>query len=455
MMNSDDSPLSPDMDGTPAAVPVTTAVVYVPAAEMGEFRKRLAALNRKAVEAGLAEIRALSEKEVRYAYVPDYNPDGELRGYHLEPWSAVNPRHSLPVLLRKVELEYPIIKLGNWDVVAVVDAVKDGANLVFPLRNDPDVVAHAEKHRTSPVGCEHCGTKRRRTQSFLLRDPQGAFKEVGSTCLEAFTGIDPSKALFLARMYRAAEGGLDEALSRARPSMGTREFLIRVAHLVETVGFVSATSARDRGGVPTYRQAEFFQDTVRRLPGGWRAFEAAYDRHALLADAVIGWASTLNDRDGFEGNLHLLLSLPEMRMEPRCLAFAAAAIPAYRRAMEAAAREAAVPTSRHVGTPGEKRHAVLTVRGVFPFETIYGTQYRVNLEDVHGNKYSWKTGAGASVRALTETGDGPLVVSFKVKDHVEFRGEAITEISHLKCQRPAQAIEFSPEVEAALDAIGI
>lgn len=39
--------------------------------------------------------------------------------------------------------------------------------------------------------CNHCGTNRNRTSTYLLQSDDGEVKQVGSNCLEAFTGIAP------------------------------------------------------------------------------------------------------------------------------------------------------------------------------------------------------------------------------------------------------------------------
>jgi hypothetical protein len=59
-------------------------------------------------------------------------------------------------------------------------------------------VPEAYKNKTS-IQCDHCGWNRRRNHSVLLRNTEtGEYKEVGSTCVKDFFGLDPKGFLYMA-----------------------------------------------------------------------------------------------------------------------------------------------------------------------------------------------------------------------------------------------------------------
>ena len=64
--------------------------------------------------------------------------------------------------------------------------------------------------------CDHCNTNRYRGETWLLKHEDGAFKQVGTTCVKDFTGVDPSKYFDMFRMVSnefstlEEEEGLDE-----------------------------------------------------------------------------------------------------------------------------------------------------------------------------------------------------------------------------------------------------
>ena len=86
-----------------------------------------------------------------------------------------------------------IIKNEAWQFIAVIDHMQNG-NVIKAFRHD---VAIPTIYRTSKnTTCDHCNTKRFRTQTFILyNEDLKQFKQVGRNCLEVYAGIDVSKVL--------------------------------------------------------------------------------------------------------------------------------------------------------------------------------------------------------------------------------------------------------------------
>lgn len=94
-------------------------------------------------------------------------------------------------------LSVPSAAAAGWRVVAHKEAAGEG--LVKVWTKDESLLVHARR----PCACEHCGTNRRRVESFVLSNGDKTI-EVGSTCLNDFTGAN-----FLPTA-RAAVRGLSE-----------------------------------------------------------------------------------------------------------------------------------------------------------------------------------------------------------------------------------------------------
>lgn len=427
-------------------------VVYVPAADMPAWRRTLDALNAKAARFGLSPIEVLSQVPARFARVPVYHErSGDLVGVQLErvadaAWAP--PQNLGIVKALRITLQGPRIQLGHWQVVGLLEAAA-GGGLVFMTSQDPADRAAAAARRECPAVCEHCGLSRNRNASFLLRDTEGGgYKQVGSTCLQDFAGIDPAAALWLLEMYHAC--GERETLSAQSSEhiavYDVRDLLRRVAFLVAEQGFVSQGKARDTGDRPTWDLAVELPRTLHHKPIEAARYAAAEERDVATVQATLDWARTMKPATDFEINLQALLAGEVVRPESRLLATVAAAVPAYQRAARPV-KDTAGHVSEPVGTCGDAWQGRLRLERLVPFETGFGIGFRINFTDEVGNRLSWKTSrcpAELNTKAYGRVFEGAC----KIKAHGEFKGVRTTEITHLKFMGWADALEQVPEAAA-------
>ncbi|MBP8275569.1 MAG: hypothetical protein KAX55_01575 [Propionivibrio sp.] len=423
------------------------SIVLIEPGQMGAFQKRLDALNKKAVAFGLDPIKVIDTKDVIYERKTEYvGRDMDRQFSYLVPVRD-GQRSEHPVLLKRVEIEYPEIKLGNWRVIGKLEAI-EGGNLTFDVSGEAADVAALAARAEHPIECDHCKTNRYRKDGYLLRDNEtGEYKQVGSSCLEDFTGIDPAAALFLARMSDvvrlAGEEFDDFGRSGRANAVSTRNYLADVSYIAENSGFVSAAKARDMGVPATYDDALGLPRMLKSNDALREKYIGQIERHLAKADAVREWVATKTEESSFDRNVKLLLQGDAIAIDRKHLAFAAAAVPMYNRTLMAAA-EARKP-SEHIGTPGQKMTATLTIDRVIPIETYYGVSDLVLMHDQEGNKLKWKT--SACPYEIRGEGIGrSMEASFKVKEHDEYNGSAQTAITHLKVTRWLEL-----EQEAAAD----
>lgn len=80
-----------------------------------------------------------------------------------------------------------LYQINGWTFVGVLEH-KDSGNIIRKII-DVDVPIYYE---TAPNECEHCYTVRNRIDTYLVMGPEGEFKQVGKSCLKAYTGLDPA-----------------------------------------------------------------------------------------------------------------------------------------------------------------------------------------------------------------------------------------------------------------------
>ncbi|MDQ1090648.1 hypothetical protein QE400_000061 [Xanthomonas sacchari] len=434
-----------DDNATAPAHALRQARVLVPGARMPEFTKRLAALNTKAAAYGLDALTCELAHIVPYVQRREADGENEVLTLAPLPAGASLPGDATGVIdMHVLDLRFPIVKLGDWQVVAQFDATAGAGVLVFAVTDLDGDREEARRRREHPLRCDHCRTTRARKQTYLLRDTSttGAYQQVGSTCLQEFTGIDPAAVLFLARLSefeRDVEKMAGDGAPLAADAVPTLDYLARVIYLCESRGFISASKAREQRTSATYRQAIDLDDQLRRNPAAGRAFAAARERLLTEAAAIVAWFAEreVEAGDDFTANVRVLLASDRLKVDPRHLAVAAAAVPSYLRAQSAALHVERTALSVHVGTPDERIQRSLRVYQVESFDGYYGPMERISLLDDGGNCFTWRTGAASAPPALIsrENRERRFECTFKVKLHDTYRGSDITEISHLRFKR--------------------
>lgn len=410
------------------------SVVLVEPDRMGLFTHKLGLLNKKAARFGLEAIEVLESVPVAYKRrFEDVGRDGGRQIAYLTPAGARDDAQSV-ILLNRVRLRYPIVRLGAWQVVGKLEAVENGC-LTFRVTDDEDDAREVRERSARAMECEHCRKVRRRGAVFVLRDvSSGKHCQVGKVCLKDFTGIDPAAALFLARMYELismADAEADEfARSMRRNSVSTNVFLGDVVFLADKGGFVSAAKAAGSGAEPTWSEASRIAEILDGNEGLRRSYVETRDACLAKAAEARAWMLEKPGVSDFDRNAKLLLEMDHLLLKARHLALAAAVVPVYRKAhIEAEAQQ---QPSKHVGTVGVKMEAELQIERVIELENQFSRAglFLVLMKDEGGDRLAWKS---AAATGEVVKGEGRrLRASFKVKAHGDYRGHAQTDVSHLK-----------------------
>jgi hypothetical protein len=334
-----------------------------------------------------------------------------------------------------IEFARPV--LAGWDFLAVVEPL-EGGNL---LRQVPGAdVSDGEllPYRSGEIVCDHCGTKRRRTETFIVRSDgtlvdAGTYKQVGRSCLGVFLGGMTAAAIIASfdvekTIREAGEG--DGLAWRGSTVHDPIEFMTWAAAIVRVDGWISKAASQVEGTMSTASRALRMLEPPSSLGRAeWERDRASYaptDADALRGATALAWARALPESSDYERNLALVARQPHL--DPKHAGILASAIAAHAKAIGAEilreARAAGVP-SVHVGTVGEKKHdfGAVALERISSVDTQYGTLHIHTFRDAAGNALVWKTG-----KSHGEAGD-KFALTAGVKAHTEYRGEQQTEMA--------------------------
>ncbi len=209
-------------------------------------------------------------------------------------------RHPQLVEFSTVEVSYEVIqKVGDWRFLAKLEAADevDGVprNKVSGINLSDE---HAHRYITEPMRCDHCHHNRKRNACFIVQDCNDATLMVGSTCLEAYMGLDPAAAVNSIEFASLIKSIGDDEESWGYGSSAPRvmpldEVAAATLSLTAKNGFVRAADAEFGNSVTTGSDVvTLLLDNNPRLTD-WRKEVAPTDEHKAQAALVV---KSLTDR---------------------------------------------------------------------------------------------------------------------------------------------------------------
>ena len=104
-------------------------------------------------------------------------------------FSVTDPYWCLPenadhhVRLVDVTFNRPVVKVGDWTFVGCID--REDGGLVYHCFAD----GLEDYQKTKSLVCDHCGTNRDRTRTYIIKNDAGEFMQVGKVCVQPFLGL--------------------------------------------------------------------------------------------------------------------------------------------------------------------------------------------------------------------------------------------------------------------------
>ena len=405
---------------------MTTHTYQIPIGNLSELASEIERINRRAARMGLRPVvltegQPVDVPHVRYddgvggyQWLRECYRDGDLA--ELERQGRVRYRRLVPVT---IEAEAPTA--AGWQFAATLTYVEaEGGERMTLLRTVPDLDGDlpAEFRTSTPDRCDHCGARRRRNETFVVRRvadadlpyacelavrgdvrvgdrdgarmaatrPAGTWLQVGRNCLADFLpGADPHRIAAALEMLLQATSAASSAESDGigeggwwsgdRTGLGSlREFLGVVAALVRHDGWVSRTRARETDdayytgarltatadSAIEYLDAPPRDSRAREEWQRWRAARPVEQEDRDLADRALEYArADLAEKvapSDYEHNLRVACAAAAV--DRRLVGVAASLIPYYLREVERRvlreAEAARVRDSRHLGAVGDR-----------------------------------------------------------------------------------------------------
>ncbi|WP_344446770.1 hypothetical protein [Kitasatospora nipponensis] len=321
----------------------------------------------------------------------------------------------------------------GWTVIARLDHDEEGETITSLFPGLPEQHAEAARqHRAIENFCQGCAVARHRTATYLARHENGEMRQLGTTCVEPYTGlpIKGLEALWRFGTLKDSDWDGDEGGIPADLRVPVAEVLRVAAAVVKQEGRFYSRSEQWKNTVPTADSVEaYFFD--RKAPMEWRAGIDAEPDAANTAAAVRAWAvqgyGSLSEYRHKVGQL-----ATGETVDPRHLPTLVSAIAGWHRDQEKEAIERAAQNSRPQGTVGERITTTATVTTVVELEErFYGyhAQRRrlIKFQDPQGNVYVWFSSAA------TVPGKGDEVeLTGTVKDHSIYNETAQTVLTRCR-----------------------
>jgi len=412
---------------------------FVPVPRVDEVQALVKKLAKKAARHEvLFKFELETTLETQKYYPPDSDPeiDGELTEVKVPGYWA--------------EVEYEPLRIKGVEYVLSFEWV-EGQALVTrrPLVEDEDELEKAAQMVQKPM-CDHCGTVRARKTTYLFRNADGAYLQVGSTCAREYFGLPVAGMLEavaeIARFVKEAEGW--EMGERTPTGIVAKSYLAVAAMFVRVNGWMGRAKSReiwDTEGRHIEPTANSTTDYCRKTPrerrsdfGDLQPTQEDYD----TAQAALEWAQALGgDLDDYLHNVHVVATVS--LVPDKFDGVLASVIRAYERHLEKLEQQKVLDQIKpgHSGTVGKRQEFEVTLLGETGYDSVYGyvSVYRL-LDNATGHLMVWKTTSAFQVESVDEGGTrydsvriGATVrIKATVKDHTQYRDTDQTVLTRVK-----------------------
>lgn len=334
------------------------------------------------------------------------------------------------VMWQQITLSGETPRFNGWRLIASVDNVE--GKPIF--RTVPGESVPESQYGIDPQHCDHCKTRRYRTETFIIGHEDGRLMQIGRQCIRDFLGWDVGPIVayfeFIQSMADEPEGGFGSYL---RPSWDPKSIIRVACDVVSVTGFYRKSTEDDstKGTVldiinpPSMR----YETSYREWQHMVEEYTSNPDRSQALYDATMAAIPTLDvTRSEWAYNVKTLASAE--RIETKHVGILASAVILGLRALEDQVRrevEKRQPSS-FIGNVGDKITFDATLNDERVTQSYYGTSILYTF-GASGDIVKW-----FSSKDLGLTKGHTYRVTGTVKKHETYREQRSTLITRAKVE---------------------
>lgn len=397
----------------------------IPTERVTELQERVAKLNKKAIKLGTPAIDLIVTENTSWKTI---KVGGRM---------ALRMGTEFGYSITEVHLKGETPVLNGWEFLAVILHRPAGnefkySDPKFALPGYIDSWTFSE-YSYAPKRCDHCNQNRVRNSTFLVRHTDGTIKQVGSSCLEDYTGVKSPQAHAkqlenIFDMFKELRGGWGSTEGRTTRRFFLVEWMAFVNMTVAAKGFyVGRNKAEWTGEETTAQHAKRLIITAATNMNAPVPTDADFD----LATEQIAWLRTDEAKDSIiafspsfgEQLIAAAKSDDEDAVSEDTMGILAPLSAIYARHVADQTKLVSV----HVGNVKDALNMTVTCTRVqLNADFGYGSTNVFDFTDEHGNIFSTMTKNNLMEKGKSYTIEG------KVKKHTTYRNIAQTSMNYVK-----------------------
>lgn len=333
-------------------------------------------------------------------------------------------------LVLDAKLNQPMISSGEWSFAGKIDFYFNENQDTIVTVSGPDEELAEKYHVDDPTRCDYCGAARRRVKTYIVRNKEGEYKQIGSNCLSAFLGVQP-KGLWTLE-YDMNELARDEEDYHAQLRLGSEYHLVDTKQIV-ALGLALTDNGKNYQGSNSSAPTKNF--VANYLLGRYQGEPIDSGKYVSEAEKMMK-ETVFNASENYGKNMAALLK--EEKIPFTKIGFVVSVIPAYLKQMDAYKKTITPKAKGFLGPVNTKISNVgpAVVERVTEFESNYGyypsTSRSIKFRTADNKMVTWITGSSNDVISNLDRGDSVVLDAVTVKKHEEWQGEDQTLVKNVK-----------------------
>ena len=381
---------------------------FIPESAIDSLETKLATIRRKCAKYGC---------EFSYSRIGETFKKVEIQ-------DEAGMRTAVTIKAIEVEVSGTAIAESGWELAGKIEHLETG-NLIHSF-GDATI---PDWYRSASPRCEHCNSDRHRKETYVLYHAKNnAWKQVGSSCLKDFTGyVSAEMAAAVASVYALFDQISEDCIHIASSPkyFDTGSVICYAIECVKHWGYHKSEEGNDA----TRERVRDLMHRHMKLPASIDAvtFDPMSTANLQTFEDLRSRLLALNAEDDYTNNLQVLLraeKVPEKR-----LGILVSAVPYYNNLIARDVEQRNTSNSEFVGNVGDKLIIdIATVKLVNIYDGYYGSTWRYQIVDAHGNVFMWDASSPMWDMVCVEDspkGDVieglPLQIKGTIKKHDEFR----------------------------------